>query len=58
MQHTMTHQERVDLYVKIIEAKVKLPLTQFKVDYMRNASPGEKEMLALNEALGRLGWTN
>ena len=52
----MTHQERVELYVKIIKTKLKLPLTEFKVNYMRNAAPTPHELAALNEALAQLGW--
>ena len=52
----MTHAERVDLYVKIIKAKLSMPLTDFKVAYLRNAAPGQKEMDALNDALIKLGW--
>ena len=39
----MTHKERVELYVKIIKTKLKLPLTEFKVNYMRNAAPTPRE---------------
>ena len=52
----MTHLERVELYVKIITARAGLPLTEFKVNYMRNAAPGPVELAALNQALVQLGW--
>lgn len=55
-EHKMTHKERVELYVKIIKTKLKLPLTEFKVNYMRNAAPTLHELAALNEALAQLGW--
>lgn len=55
-EHKMTHAERVQLYVKIINAKLTLPLTEFKVNYMRNAAPTPHELAALNDALAQLGW--
>lgn len=55
-QLTLTHEERVKLYVKIIETRAPKPLTDFMVARMRNAAPSEPEMLALNEALVQVGW--
>lgn len=52
----MTHEERVELYVKIIKNGLSLPLTEFKVNYMRNAAPSPPELAALNDALAQLGW--
>jgi len=52
----LTPEQRVDLYVKIITEKMKGTLTDFNVAYMRNQSPGQKELDALNGALVKLGW--
>jgi hypothetical protein len=54
-EHKMTHEDRVKLYVKAITNKC-LPLTEFKVNYMRNAAPSRHELSALNDALVELGW--
>ncbi len=53
-----THEERVDLYVKIITQKMGAAgLTDFNVAYMRNAAPSKPQLDALNDALLKLGWT-
>lgn len=52
---TLTHEERVALYVKIIEGK-KLTLSDFNVALMRNGAPSKVELDALNDALLQLGW--
>ena len=52
-----THEERVELYVKIITLKLGAAgLTDFNVAYMRNAAPSKVEADALNDALLKLGW--
>lgn len=56
MKKTMTHQERVALYVRILEAKMPKPLTDFSVAYVRNAAPSREELSAINEALFQMGW--
>lgn len=52
----LTHEERVKLYVGIIQANLKGPLTDFNVAYMRNRAPTQPELDALNDALKQLGW--
>lgn len=51
----LTHEQRTELYVRIIKEKLGV-LTEFNVAYMRNNTPGQKEMDALNAALLQLGW--
>lgn len=52
---TLTHAERVALYVKIIESK-QLALSDYTVALMRNGAPSKPELDALNLALVQLGW--
>lgn len=51
----MSHEERVQLYVRIIESQ-KLTLSDYNVALMRNGAPGQRELDALNDALKQLGW--
>lgn len=51
----MSHEERVQLYVRIIESQ-KLTLSDYNVALMRNGAPGQRELDALNAALVQLGW--
>ena len=54
---TLTHEQRVELYVKIIESGLKkVPLTDFSVAYMRAKAPSKPELNALNAALLQMGW--
>jgi hypothetical protein len=53
---TLTHEERVKLYVKIFNEHGPKPLTEFNVALMRNAAPSQPELDALNDALKQLGW--
>lgn len=53
---TLTHEARVQLYVDIINTKLKGPLTDFNVALMRAKSPSQVELDALNDALKKLGW--
>jgi hypothetical protein len=53
---TLTHEQRVELYVKIIREKLGGPLTDFNVALMRTKCPSQVELDALNAALLQLGW--
>lgn len=53
---TLTHEQRVDLYVNIIQLRMKGPMTDFNVALMREKAPSKPELDALNDALKKLGW--
>ena len=53
---TLSHEERVALYVDIIRTKLKGPLTDFNVALMRAKSLSQVELDALNDALKKMGW--
>ena len=52
----MTHQQRVALYVRIINTKLTQGLNINTVAHMRRAAPSQIELCALNDALRQLGW--
>ena len=52
----MTHQQRVALYVRIINTKLTQGLNTNAVAYLRRAAPSQIELRALNDALRQLGW--
>jgi hypothetical protein len=58
MDKTLTQEQRVELYVKILREKFipKGHMNEFGVAYLRNAAPTQIEMDALNAALLQLGW--
>lgn len=53
---TLTHEQRVQLYVDIIQKRLGGPLTDFNVALMRTKAPSQVELDALNAALVKLGW--
>ena len=53
---TLSHAERVDLYVEIIKTKLQGPLNDFIVAAMRARAPSQIELDALNAALLQMGW--
>lgn len=53
---TLTHDQRVALYMDIIRTRMPGPLTDYNVALMRAKAPSQPELDALNAALVKLGW--
>lgn len=53
---TITHDQRVALYVDIIKTRLGGPLTDYNVALMRAKAPSQPELDALNDAIKQMGW--
>lgn len=58
MDKTLTQEQRIELYVKILKEKFipKGLMNDFGIAYLRNAAPTAIELEALNTALTQCGW--